>query len=85
MGALPADQLVEACAVAMVREFLARRGMRDVLAIFDQSRPPTASDILSRHELMRQVSSPLQPAATRPVLGRAGTAASIRASHAQCA
>jgi len=50
-----ADELVEACAVAMVREFLARRGLRGVLAVLDEVRPPKPSDISSRTDLMQQV------------------------------
>jgi len=61
-----AEELVDACAVAMVREFLARRGMRDVLAMFDQSRPPKASDISSRNELMRQVRTLLPCSMRKP-------------------
>jgi len=47
--------VLEQHSVALVREYLSRRGYKDALAALDKDRPRAEGDLTSRNEIMRQL------------------------------
>ena len=76
-GAVGLEQMTSAavdfCAAALVREWLSRKGHKQVLAVLDRERPRTEHDLTSRAEMVRRMQLEPQVKQNRERLSPLGT------------